>query len=77
MLTSISSTTTWTNPNTYINMKNKEYWKGYSGIEWGKHALYCNTGNGSWALFKDGVFVKEGPEHKLPKKLLSYYKELQ
>ena len=53
---------------------NKDYWKEYSGMEWGKYALYCNTGNGEWALFKNGVYLSEGPEHKLPKWLMKHYK---
>ena len=55
----------------------KSYWKQYSSVTWDNHELFCNTGNGDWALFTDGKFVMEGSEHTLPSELVEQYADLQ
>jgi hypothetical protein len=44
---------------------------------WDNKELFCNTGNGDWALFVDDLFVQEGSEGSLPPELKKQYEDLQ
>lgn len=55
----------------------KDYWRGYSSVQWENKELFCNTGNGDWALFVDDKFLKEGSESDVPSELKKAYDDLQ
>lgn len=56
-------------------MTDKTYWKQYSSIIDGNKELFINTGNGEWALFTDGEFVKEGTEANIPADIKDMWEE--